>query len=122
MENNSLEFVIEKTHELINAPTCSKEAAMAAKAWLASIGTDSQEQETKKYIAELEEDLVTIDNLIGFSGSSAGEKCFGKETAKNINEHAKEIKAQGAKYCDCPACVAVVSILDKKEALLTTSK
>jgi len=28
--------------------------------------------------------------------------------------HAKEIKAKGAKYCDCPACTACAAILAKK--------
>ena len=32
--------------------------------------------------------------------------------------HAKEIKAAGEKYCNCPACVAAVAILENKDALL----
>lgn len=118
MKDNTLEYVVEKTHELINAPTCSKEAKEAATSWLNAIGTDKQSEETKKYITELEEDVVTIDNLIGFSGSDAGKKYFGEKVANNINEHAKEIKEKGAKYCDCPACKAVVAILEEKEFLL----
>ena len=31
---------------------------------------------------------------------------------------AKEIKAAGAKFCDCPACAAVEAILEKKEDIL----
>ena len=31
--------------------------------------------------------------------------------------HAREIKAAGAKYCDCPACEAVEAILEKKDLL-----
>ena len=31
--------------------------------------------------------------------------------------HAREIKAAGAKYCDCPACAAVEAILEKKDLL-----
>ena len=32
--------------------------------------------------------------------------------------HAKEIKAGGAKYCDCPACAAAEAILAKKADML----
>ena len=34
------------------------------------------------------------------------------------NYNGREIKAAGAKYCDCPACAAVEAILSKKEELL----
>ena len=43
---------------------------------------------------------------------------FGEEKAKDVAAHAKEIKAAGAKYCDCPACAAVEAILDKKDEIL----
>lgn len=33
-------------------------------------------------------------------------------------EHARRIKAAGAKYCDCPACAEAEAILEKKEALI----
>ena len=56
--------------------------------------------------------------LIAFAGSEAGVGVFGAELAKNILAHAKEIKAAGAEYCDCPACAACKAILDKKEELL----
>lgn len=31
---------------------------MPANAWLDAVGTDNEEAETKKYIAELEEDII----------------------------------------------------------------
>ena len=61
---------------------------------------------------------MPIDLLIGFAESDGGIKCFGEDTAKNIAAHAREIKAAGAKFCDCPACAAVAAILEKKDALL----
>ena len=69
--------------------------------------------QTKDYIAELEEDIMPIDGLIGFAGSEAGAAVFGAEKAKEVEAHAKEIKAAGAKYCDCPACAACEVILSK---------
>ena len=71
-----------------------------------------------KYIDELEADIMPIDNLISFAGSEAGAALFGADTAANIAVHAKEIKAAGAKFCDCPACAAVEAILEKKEDIL----
>jgi len=118
MDKQVLDFVVEKTKELMNAPSCSSEAKAAAQAWLDAVGTEQQAAETRKYIAELEADIMPIDGLIGFAESDAGAQAFGADAAKNVAAHAKEIKAAGAKYCDCPACVVVAAILGKKEALL----
>ena len=46
-----------------------------------------------------------------------GAKVFG-DAAKGVLAHAEEIKAAGAKYCDCPACAACEAILAKKEEIL----
>ena len=95
MSKETLEYVVAKAKELIAAPSCSAEAKEAAQAWIAAVGTDKQAEETKKFIAEMEEDIIPIDGLIAFAESDAG-----------------------AKYCDCPACAAVEAILSKKEELL----
>lgn len=119
MNKEVLSYVVEKSEELAKAATCSQEAREAAEAWIAAVGTDKEAEETKKYIAELEEDIVTVDGLIAFAESEAGAKVFGgAEAAKGVAAHGKEIKAAGAKYCDCPACAAVEAILAKKEELL----
>lgn len=113
-----LDYVVDKTHELINAPSCSKEAKLAAQKWLEAIGTDKQSEETKKYIAELKADIMPIDGLIAFAGSEMGVKVFGEDMAQKILTHGQDIKAKGAKYCDCPACKAVLDILSKEKDLL----
>lgn len=117
MNKQVLDYVIEKTNELMNAATCSKEAKDAAQAWLDAVGTEKEAEETKKYIAELEADIVTVDGLAAFAESEMGSKVFGAE-APNVAAHARGIKAAGAKYCDCPACAAVEAILEKKEEML----
>ena len=117
MNAKVLDEVVKKTHELINAPTCSSEAKAAAQRWLDAIGSNCEKEETQKYIAELEADIMPIDGLIGFAESEHGRQVFG-EKAAGIAAHAKEIKAAGAKYCDCPACAAAEAILEKKDALL----
>ena len=71
----------------------------------------------KIYIAELEEDIMPIDTLIAFAGSEQGISYFGAEAAAGIAAHAKEIKAAGARYCDCPACAIAEEILRQKSEI-----
>ena len=118
MDKNGLDFVVEKSKELMSASTCSSEAKAAAQAWLDAVGTDREAEETRKYVEELEADIMPIDGLIGFAESEHGAQVFGADKAKAVAAHAREIKAAGAKYCDCPACAAVEAILDKKDILL----
>lgn len=118
MGKEVLDFVIEKTNELINAATCSSEAKAAAQSWLDAVGTAGEAEETRKYLAELEADIIPIDGLITFAESDHGAEVFGAEAAKDVAAHARQIKAAGAVYCDCPACAAVEAILEKKDMLL----
>nr|WP_122013621.1 molecular chaperone Hsp90 [Maliibacterium massiliense] len=118
MNSEVRDFVVEKTHALMDAFSCSREAKEAAQAWLAALGTQNEAEETQKYIAELEEDIVTVDGLIAFASSEAGAQVFGADKAKEVAAHARDIKAAGAKYCDCPACAAVEAILARKEDIL----
>lgn len=118
MDKKVFDYVVEKTNELMNAPTCSNETKAAAQSWLDAAGTEKEAEETKKYIAELETDIMPIDRLIGFAESDNGVQVFGADAARNVAAHAKEIKSAGAKYCDCPACAAVAAILAKKDNLL----
>lgn len=118
MDREVLEFVVEKSKELMAAPSCSVEAMAAAKSWLEAIGTEREAEETRKYVAELEEDIVTVDGLIAFAESEAGVRVFGADKAKEVAAHGRELKAKGVPYCDCPACAAVEAILEKKEQML----
>lgn len=117
MNQEVLQFTIDKTHELVNAFSCSAETKAAAETWLAAVGTENEASETQKYISELEADIMPIDTLISFAESEAGTKVFG-DNAPNVASHAKEIKSHGAKYCDCPACNACAAILERKEEIL----
>ncbi len=118
MTKETLSYVTEKVNDLIAAPSCCAEAKAVAQSWLEAVGTDKEAEASKALIAEIEEDIMPIDSLIAFSGSEAGIKIFGEERAAAINAHGKEIKAKGAKYCDCPACTAVAAILEKKDEIL----
>ncbi len=118
MKQNETETLILKAKELCNAPSCCPEAKAAAQNWLDALGTDKEKDAARSLIAELEADIMPVDDLIAFAGSETGAQLFGQETAQKIAAHGAEIKAAGAKYCDCPACAAAAAILEKKEALL----
>ncbi len=118
MKREVLDELVKRTQELINAPTCSQETKEAAQRWLDAVGTDAENAETKAFITELEEDIMPIDSLIGFAESEKGRAYFGADTAASIAAHAREIQAAGARYCDCPACVIVAAILEKKADIL----
>lgn len=104
-------FIIEKTRELIAAPSCCAEARAAAEAYLAAVGTDGEADAKKAYLAELGEDLESIDELLEFAHSAMCVQVFGEERAKGFTAHAEQLKADGVPYCDCPACAAVEAIL-----------
>lgn len=118
MEKTAREQAVEQSHCLMEAASCSQEAKQAAQAWLDALDTPRQEEETRKYLQELEEDLVTVDGLIAFAQSPAGEQVFGAQKAAEVADHGRQLKAAGAKYCDCPACTAAAAILALKEGLL----
>lgn len=118
MDNSVKAFVEQKVKELINAASCSAEAKAAGQNWLDALGTEREAEETKKLIAELEQDIMPIEGLIAFAASEAGAQVFGADGAKKVEAHAREIQAAGAKYCDCPACAAVEAILGKKEEMI----
>lgn len=118
MEQNVKDFVAQKAQELLDSATCCAEGKQAAREWLDAVGTDQEADKTKRLIEEMELDIMPVDGLIAFAGSDAGAKVFGEEKAKAVLAHAKEIKAAGAKYCDCPACQAAEAILEKKDELL----
>ena len=118
MEKALLDFVTAKTQDLLAAPSACQEVKAAATAWLAAVGTEKEAEETAKYIAELEADIMPIDGLIAVGQTELALSIFGAEGVKALQAHAQELKASGAKYCDCPACAACKAILDRKAEML----
>lgn len=108
----------ELTEDLLAAPSACKEVKDAAQNYLNAVGTEKESEVAKAYVDELEADIMPIDGLIAFAESDMGAKVFGEEGAKNILIHAKDRKAAGEKYCDCPACAACEALLNKKSEIL----
>ncbi len=111
--------MMEKVRALINAPSCCAEAKEAACNWIDAVSTPRQAEAAKALIAELEEDLVTVDGLIAFAQSDAGIAHFGKEAADALAVHGQKLKKAGSQYCDCPACTAAKAILDSRQLLVS---
>lgn len=89
----------------------------AGEKYLAAVGTDDQKKAAEMLVAELEEDVLTLDQNIEFFASPAAAEKFGKEAEEGYLAHFKEAKAAGEKWCDCPACTAGKAVLDHKEEL-----
>lgn len=102
----------ETVKEMIAAPSCCKELKDAGQNYLNALGTDAEKTAAAALLQEIREDVCTLDQTIPFFESELGTQIFGAERAKAMAAHAREIKAQGAKWCDCPACAAGVKILE----------
>ena len=110
--------LVQSVHRMMEAASCCAEAKAAGQKWLDALNTPEEATAARALVQELEEDIVPIDGLIAFAGSADGAKVFGAELAQKIEAHAKEIKAAGAKYCDCDACRAALEVIENKEVLL----
>ena len=110
--------VIELAKKMIVAPSCYSGLKEIGQNWLDAIGTDSEKDAAQKLIAELEADITDIDGLVEFAHSEIPAQMFGVEGAKKFAAHADELKASGAKFCDCIACSAGLEILKNKALIL----
>jgi len=118
MDRKTQKYVQKKTDELLQAPTCSKEAHDAALEWLKAVGTPKEKEQTALYLQELAEDICPIDDLVEFAPSKKSVDYWGQEEADRLTRHSLELKKSGALYCDCPACVAALAILAEKDKML----
>ena len=119
MDQTVRDYVVEQTHRLMEAFSCSGEAKEAAQA-LAGLPLEptGRRKRPESMYRSWRRILVTVDQLIAFAESDEGRQVFGAEAAPGVAAHGREIKAAGAKYCDCPACAAAAAILEKKDLLL----
>ena len=114
MDKNEL---IETVKTMIAAPSCCQELKDAGVKYLAAIGTAEEKRAGAALLAEVQEDVCTLDQTIPFFESPSAARIFGAEKAKAMAAHAREIKAKGAKWCDCPACAAGVKIMENAALL-----
>lgn len=101
--------IIQKVQEMISAPSCCAELKTAGQNYLAAMGTEKETAAKEALLAEIEEDVVPVDGLVAFAGSEAAAQVFG-DKAEAFLQHAKDLKASGAAYCDCPACAGALAV------------
>ena len=106
-QNKIREDLAEKTRELIAVEWARPELKAAAQAWLDTLDDGNANAEpAKAYVKALEQSITTVDELANIP---------------QFAEHAAELKAKGAQFCDCAACTLVAEILSKKEYLAKKS-
>lgn len=113
MDKELFDYTAQKVEELLAAPSSSQTTRAAAQGWKNAIAAgEDADAATKKLLDAIDEHHTTIDELIAFA-SGAAKDVMGEEVAAGMLAHAQEIKAQGAKYCDCAACTATHELLAK---------
>ena len=110
--------LIEKIKAMAAAPSCCAELKAAVAAYVDAVGTANEKLAAQNLLAEIEADITTVEDLVPFAHSETAVQIFGAEGAKKFAAHADELKASGAKYCDCGACASGIEILQHKEILL----
>ena len=97
----------DETRQLIAVEWAQPSLKAAAQAWLDTMddGTANAEP-ARAYVKALEESICTVEELAA---------------VPQFAEHAAELKAKGALFCDCDACTLAADILSKKEYLAKKS-
>ena len=103
---------------LLDAPTSNETVKEFAQSWLNAEGTPKQAELTKQLVSVAEQNIALIDETIGFAGSELAVQILGEEGAANLLQHAKDIKAKGAEFCDCPGCTACKHVIDLKAEIV----
>ena len=111
----------DRTRDLIAVPHTYQPLKDAAQKWLDTMEDSAANGEAaKEYVKLLEESIMSVDSIVAFTSSPDAAKVFGDQLPK-FQAHAKELKASGAKFCDCDACKLVAEILKDKEYLAKKS-
>lgn len=64
-----------------------------------------------EFIKQLKNGVASLDEVIETFSKPEMKANVGEEAAEQIRKHAEAMKAEGKKYCDCPACTKAREIL-----------
>lgn len=109
--------LIELTKQMIAAPSCYSGLKQVGQDWIDAVGTADEKAAAQKLVAEVEADITDIDHLVEFAHSDHAKEIFGAGQEGFI-KHAEDLKASGAKFCDCAACKPALEILKNKALIL----
>lgn len=114
MEKAMIDAATKTTQDLLAAASTNADLRKAAQAWL---DADDKDAATPAYAEALKNGVSTVDELVGLAASDMAVKIFGEEGAKQFSAHVQDLKAQGARYCDCAGCTAAMATLKALKAL-----
>ena len=103
--------VIDTVQKLVDAPSVYEGLKAKAEVFLRAVDTPQEKSAFRTLMDEIKSDVLTIDQLIGFTESPDGTAVFGAQKAGELAAAAKQAKEQGEDTCICPACQAGKKIL-----------
>lgn len=109
--------VIDTVRKLAAAPSVYEGLKEKAEAFLSAVDTAREKSAYAALIEEIKGDVLTIDQLIGFTDSPEGAAVFGEKKASGLTIAARKAKEQGETACICPACQAGKAILENQAAI-----
>ena len=106
-QNKIRQDLAEETRQLIAVEWARPELKAAAQAWLDTMEDgEANAEPAKAFVKALEDSICTVDELAA---------------VPQFAEHAAQLKAKGALFCDCEACTIAADLLSKKEYLAKKS-
>ena len=106
-QNKIRQDLAEETRQLIAVEWARPELKAAAQAWLDTMEDgEANAEAARAFVKALEDSICTVDELAA---------------VPQFAEHAAELKAKGALFCDCAACTIAADLLSKKEYLAKKS-
>ena len=106
-QNKIRQDLAEETRQLIAVEWARPELKAAAQAWLDTMEDgEANAEPAKAFVKALEYSICTVEELAA---------------VPQFAEHAAELKAKGALFCDCEACTIAADLLSKKEYLAKKS-
>ena len=106
-QNKIRQDLAEETRQLIAVEWARPELKAAAQAWLDTMEDgEANAEPARAFVKALEDSICTVDELAA---------------VPQFAEHAAELKAKGALFCDCAACTIAADLLSKKEYLAKKS-
>lgn len=64
-----------------------------------------------EFVKQLKAGISSLDEVIDTFSKPEMKEAMGEEAAEQIRKHAEAMKAEGKKFCDCPACTKAREIL-----------
>ena len=106
-QNKIRQDLAEETRQLIAVEWARPELKAAAQAWLDTMEDgEANAEAAKAFVKALEDSICTVEELAA---------------VPQFAEHAAQLKAKGALFCDCAACTIAADLLSKKEYLAKKS-